>query len=66
MGYFQTFIVLQETIAHKTWLKAYGLLPKLHFVQEESYCQILPKAGACLPDLHLAAENHCTKAVAEG
>lgn len=32
MGYFQTFIVLQETIAHKTWLKAYGLLLKLHFV----------------------------------
>ena len=60
MGYFQVFIVLQETIAHKTWLKAYGLLLKLHFVQEEICCRISPKAGAFLPDLHLAAGNHCT------
>lgn len=60
MGYFQTFILLQETIAHKTWLKAYGLLLKLHFVQEESCRQVLLKAGAFLPDLYLAAGNHCT------
>jgi len=64
--FFLTCILLQETIAHKLWLKAHGLLLKLHFVQEESCCQILLKADAFPPDLQFAAGDHCTQAVAEG
>lgn len=47
-------------------MKAHELLLKLHFVQEESCCQILLKADASAPDLQFAAGHHCTQAVAEG
>ena len=49
----------QRKQQHQDSAEGHGLR-EVAIVQEESCCQILLKAGAFLPDLHLAAGNHCT------